>query len=74
MSEGGGKVSDRLVARLEDTWSPAGEARRMRQALLRLWERAEHPAVRVELAVCAAALDRLAGKDAPGDPRRGDLD
>jgi len=65
---------DKLAARLEATWTPKAEAEKMAARVTRLWEAANHPAVKGELAICAAALDRLAGKDAPGGHRRGDLD
>jgi len=66
-------MTDRLVPRLEAKWSPAGEVLRMRQAILRLWERAGHPRVKVELAWAAETMRKLAeeaGEGAAGGRRR----
>ena len=53
-------VTARLMRDLEAKWSPVGEAQRMREVLLRLWERADHPDVRMELLMAAEAMRQLA--------------
>ena len=54
------EVTARLMKQLEAKWSPAGEARRMREVLMRLWEKADHPEVRLELLMAAEKMKQFA--------------